>query len=91
MLQALGLTDRAEAVYRALVAEQAGGVAELGERLGMGESQVRAGLDELVDLGLLTDSRDTPGRSGPSAPKPVSNSFSCAKSRSSQTSSGNSH
>ncbi|MFD6184894.1 helix-turn-helix domain-containing protein [Streptomyces goshikiensis] len=61
MLQALGLTDRAEAVYRALVAEQAGGVAELGERLGMGESQVRAGLDELVDLGLLTDSRDTPG------------------------------
>ncbi|MEU2452762.1 helix-turn-helix domain-containing protein [Streptomyces sp. NPDC012765] len=91
MLQALGLTDRAEAVYRALVAEQAGGVAELGERLGMGESQVRAGLDELVDLGLLTDSRDTPGALRAVSPEAGLEQLLLRKSRSSQTSSGNSH
>ncbi|MGW2671454.1 LuxR C-terminal-related transcriptional regulator [Streptomyces sp. NPDC001272] len=61
MLQVLGLTDRAEAVYRALVAEQDGGVVELGVRLGLTEAQVRYELDQLVDLGLLTPSRDTPG------------------------------
>ncbi|MBW5481783.1 helix-turn-helix domain-containing protein [Streptomyces bambusae] len=61
MLQALGLTAQAAAVYRELLAEQGGGVAELGERLGLTEFQVRDGLDQLVDLGLLTGSRDTPG------------------------------
>ncbi|MHC6630526.1 helix-turn-helix transcriptional regulator [Streptomyces globosus] len=61
MLQALGLGADVEAVYRGMLADPSGGVAELGARLGLTEEQVRAGLDRLVDLDLLRPSRDCPG------------------------------
>ncbi|MFF6886048.1 LuxR C-terminal-related transcriptional regulator [Streptomyces sp. NPDC012421] len=61
MLQALGLGAAVEAVYRGMLADPSGGVAELAARLGRTETQVREGLDQLVDLGLLKPSRDDPG------------------------------
>ncbi|MFE6037819.1 LuxR C-terminal-related transcriptional regulator [Streptomyces sp. NPDC056452] len=61
MLQALGLGADAEAVYRGVLADPSGGIAELSARLGRTEAQVRAGLDRLVDLDLLRPSRDSPG------------------------------
>ncbi|MFI1884557.1 helix-turn-helix transcriptional regulator [Streptomyces jumonjinensis] len=61
MLEVLGLETHVEAVYRGMLADHTGGVTELGQRLGMSESQVRDGLDRLVDLDLLTTSRDCTG------------------------------
>ncbi|MER5726896.1 LuxR C-terminal-related transcriptional regulator [Streptomyces sp. NPDC002138] len=61
MLEALGLGADVEAVYRGMLADASGGVAELGARLGMPEARVREGLDRLVDLDLLRPSRDSPG------------------------------
>ncbi|RKT04580.1 regulatory LuxR family protein [Streptomyces sp. 3211.6] len=61
MLEALGLDTHVEAVYRGMLADPAGGVADLCVRLGMTEAQVRDGLDRLVDLELLTPSRENTG------------------------------
>ncbi|MGW6984059.1 helix-turn-helix transcriptional regulator [Streptomyces sp. NPDC054932] len=61
MLKALGLDVQAETVYRGMLADPSGGVGELGLRLGMVETEVREALDRLVDLGLLTASRETSG------------------------------
>ncbi|GLX18654.1 MULTISPECIES: helix-turn-helix transcriptional regulator [Streptomyces] len=61
MLEALGLDSLVEAVYREMLADPTGGVAELGARLGMTEAEVREGLDRLVDLDLLAPSRDHAG------------------------------
>ncbi|MFF9341542.1 MULTISPECIES: LuxR C-terminal-related transcriptional regulator [unclassified Streptomyces] len=61
MLQALGLGAAVEAVYRGMLADPSGGIAELGARVGLSEAEVREGLDQLVDLGLLRPSRDSPG------------------------------
>ncbi|MFE9799967.1 helix-turn-helix transcriptional regulator [Streptomyces goshikiensis] len=61
MLEALGLDPDVEAVYRGMLGDPSGGVAELGARLGLGEAQVRHGLDRLVDLDLLRPSRESPG------------------------------
>lgn len=61
MLQALGLGPDVEAVYRGMLGDPSGGVAELCVSLGLTETQVRSGLDRLVDLGLLGPSRDSPG------------------------------
>ncbi|GHG29999.1 MULTISPECIES: LuxR C-terminal-related transcriptional regulator [Streptomyces] len=61
MLEALGLGSAVEAVYREMLADPSGGIAELGARLGLAEAQVRESLDQLVDLGLLRPSRDSPG------------------------------
>ncbi|MET9608055.1 helix-turn-helix transcriptional regulator [Streptomyces sp. NPDC006512] len=61
MLDALGLDTDAETVYRRMLADPSGGVAEFGYQLGMTETQVRDALDQLVDLGLLAESRDRPG------------------------------
>ncbi|MFF2777520.1 LuxR C-terminal-related transcriptional regulator [Streptomyces sp. NPDC058052] len=61
MLQALGLGAAVEAVYRGMLADPSGGIAELSTRLGLTETQVRGGLDQLADLGLLKPSRDSPG------------------------------
>lgn len=44
-----------------MLADPAGGVADLCVRLGMTEAQVRDGLDRLVDLELLTPSRENTG------------------------------
>jgi len=62
MLQTLGLGSTAEALYRAMLTDPSLGVAELGTRLGLPESAVREGLNELVRLTLLRESRDLPGR-----------------------------
>ncbi|WP_030023958.1 helix-turn-helix transcriptional regulator [Streptomyces monomycini] len=69
MLEALGLDAHAEAVYRGMLAHPAHGVAELGAQLGLTESQVREGLDRLVDLNLLRASRDAPGALRPVSPE----------------------
>ncbi|MFE1900490.1 LuxR C-terminal-related transcriptional regulator [Streptomyces yangpuensis] len=61
MLQALGLGADVEAVYRGMLADPSGGVAELAARLGLTQARVRDGLDRLVDLDLLRPSRDCPG------------------------------
>jgi DNA-binding CsgD family transcriptional regulator/sugar-specific transcriptional regulator TrmB len=61
-LQALGLGAEAELVYRAMLAEPALGVTGLAERLSLTESDVRSGLDELVRLTLIRESRDAPGQ-----------------------------
>lgn len=61
MLQSLGLGPDVEAVYRGMLADPSGGVAELCASLGLTETQVRSGLDRLVDLDLLRPSRDSPG------------------------------
>ncbi|MFJ6047499.1 LuxR C-terminal-related transcriptional regulator [Streptomyces sp. NPDC092307] len=61
MLQSLGLGPDVEAVYRGMLADPSGGVVELCARLGLTETQVRDGLDRLVDLDLLRPSRDSPG------------------------------
>ncbi|MEW9337425.1 helix-turn-helix transcriptional regulator [Streptomyces tanashiensis] len=61
MLQALGLGAAVEAVYRGMLADPSEGIAELSARLGLTQTQVRASLDQLVDLGLLRPSRDSPG------------------------------
>ncbi|WP_327735597.1 helix-turn-helix transcriptional regulator [Streptomyces nojiriensis] len=61
MLQTLGLGADVEAVYRGMLADPSGGISELSARLGLTETQVREGLDRLVDLDLLRPSRDCPG------------------------------
>ncbi|ANW17980.1 helix-turn-helix transcriptional regulator [Streptomyces clavuligerus] len=61
MLEVLGLERHTEAVYRGMLADRTGGVAELARHLGLSESQVRDALDRLVDLGLLTPSREHTG------------------------------
>jgi DNA-binding CsgD family transcriptional regulator len=61
-LQAFGLGTAAELVYRTMLAEPTLGVAGLAERLSLTESDVRRGLDELVRLTLIRESRDAPGQ-----------------------------
>ncbi|CAM5655237.1 transcriptional regulator [Streptomyces tanashiensis] len=61
MLQAMGLGAAVEAVYRGMLADPSEGIAELSTRLGLAQTQVRESLDQLVDLGLLRPSRDSPG------------------------------
>lgn len=62
MLEELGLSPAAEAVYRAMLSEPRIGIAELCERLALSEQEVRAGLDDLVRFTLLRVSRDDPGQ-----------------------------
>ncbi|MGW1179446.1 helix-turn-helix transcriptional regulator [Kitasatospora sp. NPDC002543] len=69
MLELLGLDATAEAVYREMVADPEGGVAELCDRLGLRESAVRAALDQLADLTLLRSSRERPGTLRPVSPE----------------------
>lgn len=61
MLKALGLEAHTEAVYREMLAHPADGIGELGQRLNLSEEQVRDSLDRLVDLELLTASRNSSG------------------------------
>lgn len=70
MLQSLGLGPDVEAVYRGMLADASGGVAELCASLGLTEAQVRHGLDRLVDLDLLRPSRDSPGALRAVSPEP---------------------
>ncbi|WP_327257145.1 helix-turn-helix transcriptional regulator [Streptomyces sp. NBC_01244] len=61
MLEMLGLEPHTENVYRELLADPTGGVAEIGLRLALPEATVRACLDQLADLALVRPSRDEPG------------------------------
>lgn len=65
----MGLDARVESIYRGMLAQPTGGVAELAQRMGYTETQVRSGLDQLVDLGLLTPSRETAGGLRPVSPE----------------------
>ncbi|MFI2609534.1 LuxR C-terminal-related transcriptional regulator [Kitasatospora sp. NPDC018619] len=69
MLELLGLDAIAESVYREMLADPEGGVAELCERLGLSEGAVRAALDRLADLTLLRSSRERPGTLRPVSPE----------------------
>jgi DNA-binding CsgD family transcriptional regulator/predicted DNA-binding transcriptional regulator len=62
MLQELGLSPTAEAVYQAMLAEPQLGIAGLCERLTLTAPEVRASLDDLVRFALLRRSRDQPGQ-----------------------------
>ncbi|MFJ4090615.1 LuxR C-terminal-related transcriptional regulator [Kitasatospora sp. NPDC089913] len=69
MLELLGVDTTAEAVYREMLADPEGGVAELRERLHLPEADVRAALDRLADLTLLRASRERPGALWPVSPE----------------------
>jgi DNA-binding CsgD family transcriptional regulator/sugar-specific transcriptional regulator TrmB len=61
-LELFGLTTVAQHVYEAMLARHGSDLAELCERLSLSESVVRLALDELLDAGLLRESREHPGR-----------------------------
>lgn len=61
MLDALGVDQAAEDVYRALLADRACGVSDLCALLGLSECRVRAALDELFALALIRRSSDSDG------------------------------
>ena len=60
MLAALGLTASAERVYREMLVQPQGGVADLADALGIPESEVRDALDQLFELSLVRESADRP-------------------------------
>jgi DNA-binding CsgD family transcriptional regulator len=62
MLQSLGLSELAETVYRAMLTNEAWGVRQLAQHLGITTKQVRQALDELAELSLL---QRIVGESGP--------------------------
>ncbi|MDZ5443869.1 helix-turn-helix transcriptional regulator [Micromonospora sp. 4G57] len=69
MLESLGITSRAEQVYRAMLALPDLGVVDLATHLGIDEATVRAALDELADLALLRPSSVQPGSLRPVSPE----------------------
>ncbi|MGI5450810.1 LuxR C-terminal-related transcriptional regulator [Streptomyces sp. CA-243310] len=69
MLQLLGLSPHAEAVYRATLRHPDHGVAALLEDTGLSEREVRAALDELAALTLLKPSDQFNGRLRPVSPE----------------------
>jgi DNA-binding CsgD family transcriptional regulator len=56
VLEALGISQAGEAVYRTLLAQPGWGVAEIADYLRISERTVRSALDELADLSLLRSS-----------------------------------
>ncbi|GAA2774743.1 LuxR C-terminal-related transcriptional regulator [Kitasatospora cinereorecta] len=62
MLAMLGVDAAAEQVYRAMLAHPDAGVAELAGHLAVPEDEVRAGLDRLSALALVTPSHEHVGR-----------------------------
>jgi DNA-binding CsgD family transcriptional regulator len=61
MLDILGLTERSETVYRLMLADPHLVIADICERLGLADADVRAALDELVTFALIRESREKPG------------------------------
>lgn len=68
MLEALGLSPGAQALYTAMISSPEAGIAELAGILGRGETEVRQLLDELVALSLVRPSRQHEGRLCPVDP-----------------------
>ncbi|MFJ9344356.1 LuxR C-terminal-related transcriptional regulator [Streptomyces sp. NPDC101733] len=62
MLTTLGLDAASESVYRAMLADPTGGVAELVARTGQSEHAVRDALDLLSELALVRPSAEREGR-----------------------------
>lgn len=60
MLDVLGMDATAEVVYREMLAHPRGGVADLTHRLRLDEQTVRAALDTLGELALVSHSREDP-------------------------------
>lgn len=69
MLQSLGLSGDAEAVYRATLCHPDHGVTALAEDTGLTEAVIRAALDELAILALLKPSDQFSGRLRPVSPE----------------------
>ncbi|MGW8764658.1 LuxR C-terminal-related transcriptional regulator [Streptomyces sp. NPDC055815] len=61
MLTLLGLDQKTESVYRAMLAYPGDGVVALGRRTGFAEEDVREALDRLSEIGLVRSSYDSPG------------------------------
>jgi DNA-binding CsgD family transcriptional regulator len=61
MLEALGLSTLAESVYRTMLDRPGFNIAEMVEKIGAGEVEVRAALDELADVLLVQASRQEEG------------------------------
>ncbi|MFE2145633.1 LuxR C-terminal-related transcriptional regulator [Streptomyces sp. NPDC059456] len=61
MLESLGLDAQTETVYRDMLKQRCSGTDGLAQRVGLAETQVHEALDRLIDLGLLTPSRETTG------------------------------
>ena len=60
MLHVFGISDRAEAVYRVMLAHPDCGVDDLAKELGIEPDEVRSAFDELAEAALLRPSLDTP-------------------------------
>lgn len=60
MLHVFGISDRAETVYRVMLANPNLGVGELAERLSVSSDDVKSAFDELARAALLRPSLDTP-------------------------------
>ena len=69
MLEAFGLSDAAERIYRVMLQRPTTGVAELADELGLAEPDVRAALDELGGLSLLRPSWEDPRTLRPVRPE----------------------
>src|SRR5689334_2817007 len=54
MLELLGLNARTEAVYRAMLGNRSWGVRQIADHLDLTNAQVKAALDQLAELSLLT-------------------------------------
>ncbi|WP_406498915.1 LuxR C-terminal-related transcriptional regulator [Streptomyces sp. NBC_00846] len=68
MLQVLGLSQRSETVYRAMLRRPDRGVAALASDTGLSEDKVREALDELASLELLKPSAQEAGVLRPVSP-----------------------
>jgi DNA-binding CsgD family transcriptional regulator/sugar-specific transcriptional regulator TrmB len=61
MLESLGLSAAAEAVYRTMLAHRSWGRQQIADHLGISTSQMRSVLDQLAELALLQPSQNSPG------------------------------
>lgn len=69
MLESLGLTGHAEAVYRALLSSPGSDIQALADHVGMAESEIAAALDTLADLALIGRSWPDTGSVVPVSPE----------------------
>lgn len=60
MLRSLGLSMKAEAVYRAAITQPLWGISDICEHLRISEADTRSALDELAELSLLRPSQNNP-------------------------------
>ncbi|MFC8285992.1 hypothetical protein [Streptomyces cyaneofuscatus] len=68
MLQSLGVSLKAETLYRAALQHHHHGVSALATTTGLTETEVRTALDELAELALLKPSAQVDGKLRPVSP-----------------------